>query len=61
MVNILEEPAASIFTSVLRMEAVCPLEMLVTTYQVTHCRNTEDHNHSDLHSIKTSSKMYTNI
>jgi len=61
MVNILEEPAATIFTSVVRMEAVHPLEMLVTTYQVTHCRNAEAHNHSNLHSIKMSSRMYTNI
>jgi len=61
MVNILEEPAAAIFTSVVRMEAVHPLEMLVTTYQVTHCWNAEAHNHSDLHSIKMSSRMYTNI
>jgi len=35
--------------------------MFVTTYQVTHCRNAEDHNHSDLHSIKTSPRMYTII
>jgi hypothetical protein len=31
-------------SSILKMEAVCYFEMLVTNYQTTRCHNTEDHN-----------------